>query len=259
MDKGKLPSEIARHFDENTEIKKNTIGRSNALVYRCVSPAKTLYLKIGLENSGLEKEYQNILWLHGRSPVPDIVEWVSDSNHDYLLVSEISGKMLCDTYYLKNAELAVSVLAAGIRLLHSLDITDCPLNNNLDIKLRDAGINIKNNQADTGCWKSSSGRFSAPADLFDYLLKNKPEEEELVFTHGDYCLPNIFGDGSLVKGFIDLGRAGIADKWQDIALCIRSFRYNFHTEKYDGLLLDRIGVPNNTEKLEYYTLLDELF
>jgi kanamycin kinase/aminoglycoside 3'-phosphotransferase-3 len=259
MDTGKLPAEILRHFDKDTEIKENTTGRSEARVYRCVSPVKTLYLKTGPKNKGLKKECQNILWLRGRSPVPDIVEWVSWGGYDYLLVSEIPGKMLCDAYYLRNAELAVSVLAEGIRLLHSIDITDCPLNNNLDIKLRDAAMNIKDNRVERGCWESSAGRFSSPGDLFGYLAENRPAKEELVFTHGDYCLPNVFGEGSLVRGFIDLGRAGIADKWQDIALCIRSLRYNFHTERYDGLLLDRMGIPNNTEKLEYYTLLDELF
>ncbi len=44
-------------------------------------------------------------------------------------------------------------------------------------------------------------------------LVNKKPGEELVLSHGDYCLPNIFGIQDLVTGYIDLGRAGIADKF----------------------------------------------
>jgi kanamycin kinase/aminoglycoside 3'-phosphotransferase-3 len=56
-----------------------------------------------------------------------------------------------------------------------------------------------------------------------------------------------------------MGRAGVADKWQDIALCIRSLWHNFHTREYDELLLQKIGISNDAKKLEYYILLDELF
>lgn len=51
-------------------------------------------------------------------------------------------------------------------------------------------------------------------------------EEEPVLSHGDYCLPNLFAMGHTLSGFIDLGRAGTADRWQDIALCYRSLKHN---------------------------------
>ena len=37
---------------------------------------------------------------------------------------------------------------------------------------------------------------------------------------------NIFLKDGEITGFIDLERAGIADKWQDIALAIRSIEFN---------------------------------
>jgi aminoglycoside phosphotransferase len=39
-------------------------------------------------------------------------------------------------------------------------------------------------------WKEST-QFNTPKELYDYLLANQ-HEEELVFSHGDYCLPNVF-------------------------------------------------------------------
>ena len=88
-----------------------------------------------------------------------------------------------------------------------------------------------------------------------------------MLSHGDYCLPNIFLQGGKISGFLDLGRAGTADKWQDIALCLRSLRQNF-AGKFSGqpqpgfsdkLLFDALGLKPNWEKIRYYTLLDELF
>ncbi|MCL1807346.1 MAG: hypothetical protein FWG31_06560 [Oscillospiraceae bacterium] len=72
-------------------------------------------------------------------------------------------------------------------------------------------------------------------------------------------------DGETVTGFIDAGRGGLADKWQDIALCVRSLGYNLRdsgqTEKdrYTALLLSCLGVEPDWVKIKYYILLDELF
>jgi kanamycin kinase/aminoglycoside 3'-phosphotransferase-3 len=87
---------------------------------------------------------------------------------------------------------------------------------------------------------------------------NKPKED-LVFSHGDYCLPNIFLEGGEITGFIDLGRAGIADKWQDIALAIRSLEYNLKSDKYIDLFFRYLEIEPDYEKIKYYILLDELF
>lgn len=62
-----------------------------------------------------------------------------------------------------------------------------------------------------------------------------------------------------MSGFIDLGRAGIADKWQDIALCVRSLKHNVQDHKYIDLLFKHLDIEPNYEKIKYYILLDELF
>ena len=87
-----------------------------------------------------------------------------------------------------------------------------------------------------------------------------------MLSHGDFCLPNVFIEDGRVSGLIDLGRAGTADRWQDIALCLRSLRDNargrFGTvcPGFDEeLLLRRLGMAPDREKIRYYLLLDELF
>jgi kanamycin kinase/aminoglycoside 3'-phosphotransferase-3 len=241
-------------------IKQVDIGMSTASVYQCISETDTYFLKINSKNSWLKDEYRNILWLYNKAPIPKIVEWYSDDINDYLLMSKINGLMLCDEYYLSNPVSAIYVLAKGLQLLQSIDIKNCNIVNNLDKKLNSAKNYVKNSKVDINYWDEETKKsFKSPNILLEYLYDNRPENEELVFTHGDYCLPNIFGIGNELSGFIDLSTAGIADKWQDIALCIRSFRYNFNTTEYDNLLLNKLGIEKDDKKLKYYILLDELF
>lgn len=252
-----LPEQIKMHVSD-MECIQNDVGCSQATIYKFFSNEKVLYLKVESKSGELETEYNNIRWLQGKLLVPHIIEWVTDDGFNYLLLSEMKGRMACDDYYLQNPHMAVTLLSEGIKQLQAVNINNCPINNDLNRKLYDASENIKNNYVDMTDWESNN-RFTNPSELLKYLKNNKPKNEELVFTHGDYCLPNIFGMEEKIGGFIDMGRAGIADKWQDIALCIRSLHHNFHTEEYDELLLSQIGISMNKEKLDYYILLDELF
>lgn len=80
-----------------------------------------------------------------------------------------------------------------------------------------------------------------------------------VLSHGDFCLPNVLAQGDSICGFIDLGRAGVADKWQDIALCYRSLQHNFdgtYGSSYEGFepgaLFEVLGIEPDWEKIRYY-------
>jgi len=47
-----------------------------------------------------------------------------------------------------------------------------------------------------------------------------PLSPDLVLTHGDYSLDKVSPDAAgQVTGFIDLGRLGVAARYQDLAIC----------------------------------------
>ncbi len=258
-----LPIELTEILHGYQSI-KDSIGCSSARVYKFQKDGHALFLKIDTINEEMRREYEIIQWLHKKLPVPEIKHFSERDGLVYFLTEEVKGHMTCTCpadELEKPYEQTVCLLADGLLLLQAVDIADCPFQNTLDQKLSKALYNITHGLVDQNDWEAENS-FKTPMDLYQYLLMNRPMEE-LYFTHGDYCLPNVFVDGKSITGFIDLGRAGIADKWQDIALCVRSLRYNLRKEEkreeYINLLFKHLKISPDWKKIEYYILLDELF
>ena len=128
-------------------------------------------------------------------------------------MSKIEGEMACSTELLTNPNHLVKLLANGLRILWEVDISKCPCNNSIDNKLRLAEILVRDNLCDIENVEPTTygeNGFENPEKLLQWLKENRPDEE-LVFSHGDYCLPNIFIRDDQINGFIDLGRSGVAD------------------------------------------------
>lgn len=240
-----------------------TIGCSGNQVYRVTRPDTSVsYLKIATAHNReeLDAEKACLDWLHHRLPVPQVQAYGHDSMHTYLLVSEITGVMACDKAYEQDIPTLVHLLAEGLRQIHHVDITACPFDQRLSHKLQLAQRRVALGLVDEGDFDEQRRGMSAAA-LFKQLLASQPDDEDLVFTHGDYCLPNIFLDPhhQRVNGFIDWGRAGIADRYQDVALAARSLTYNVGPG-WEPLLWQAYGLTTvDTDKLAFYQLLDEFF
>lgn len=226
-------------------------------------------LKIQTINEESDREYRLMEWLQDKLPVPTILKFERDAKKNYLLMTKILGEMSCADSYMKHPEQLTDILAEGLQLLWNVDISNCPFPNHLEVKLKLAKYNVENNLVDLDSLEPNTfneSGFKNPEHLLEWLYNNKPEEE-LVFSHGDFCLPNIFLADGKVSGYIDLGRTGIADKWQDIALCYRSLKHNFGGKftgkQYEGfnenMLFEKLGIEPKWDKIQYYILLDELF
>lgn len=104
-------------------------------------------------------------------------------------------------------------------------------------------------------WQDST-EFRNPDDLYRWLIEKRPEEE-IVFSHGDIGANFFVKDEEII--FYDLARCGIADKWLDIALCVRDIRDYYPNSAYEKLFFEMLGLEPDYEKIEYYILLDEMF
>ena len=260
-----MPDSIKNALESHTyEIDSIGMSGSGILLF------ENEVLKIQKDSDEAKNEAQAMKWLAGRLSVPKVIAHEHKDGKSYLLMSRVAGKMACDKQYMQNPEKLTELLAIALQQLWQIDISSCPLNWRLDRKLESARFRVKNNLVDTENVEpdtfGTNGLFKNPADLLQWLETHHPNEE-LVLSHGDFCLPNIYIDDNEKISFIDLGRTGIADKWQDIALCYRSLRDNFAGryggESYSGydpnLLFEKLGLEPDWEKIRYYTLLDELF
>ena len=89
-------------------------------------------------------------------------------------------------------------------------------------------------------------------DKYDCPFKSKDNIGN-DFVHGDLCLPNIYVDENYnFAGFIDLDNSGRGDRWYDYSWLLWSLEYNLKTDKYNKVLLDRLGLKFDSEKYDEY-------
>lgn len=264
MNQVQVPSKIRLLIDKKPFI-VDDIGMSGnqVLVF------EDMVLKIGDNPASMVEQVRMMQWLKGKIPVPQVLHYEEENGKYYLLMSRIGGKMSSDTYYLEHPNILLSALAYGLKMLWEVDVRECPRVRDLDVVLKEARIQVENDLVDLDNVEPTTfgeGGFESPKHLLEWLENNRPSFEP-VFSHGDYCLPNVFLENDRIKGFIDLDRAGIGDKWNDIALCYRSLKHNFdgtyggkvYEDFNPDMLFEALGIEPDWEKIKYYLLLDELF
>jgi kanamycin kinase len=274
-----LPEPL-EHQLEGFSFGRVTVGQSSAGVWRCTRTpsgthtfdlektlSQTVFLKIAsvLDNPdpgcSVRAEAEKLEWMRSRDvSVPNIVQFLELNGFEYLVTTALPGRDASNDWRKDEIPRVVEALADGLRLLHSIPVEGCPFDLRLEIKMAQAKERVESGLIElNGLDEERLGRTAE--SLLQELLERKPSTEDLVFCHGDFCLPNIILDGPRV-GFVDVGRAGIADRWQDLALMTRSLESDMNPQ-FNGFsrrFLERYGVTEpDPEKLAFYTLLDEFF
>ena len=218
-----------------------------------------------LKTGASAAEIAMLRWMRGRVPVPEVLA----AEGEFLLMRRVPGNMLCKAVFTDRPQILLERIAEGMQLLWHADVTGCPYPNRLELALEEARKRVEAGLCSTTDVEPETygkGGFASPEALYRWLADNRPDEHP-VLTHGDFCLPNVFADETGITGFIDLGRAGISDPYQDIALVYRSLRHNYEGKyarpnmpklNYDELFAV-LGITPDFERVRYYTLLDELF
>lgn len=244
-----------------------SLGESVASVWRCsMSGAPTFYLKTAAlaAELRLDEEAERLRWMKARAlPVPAVREYGHTDHAEYLLLDEVTGVAASDPTWRRFLPEVVTALGEGLAWLHRTPIADCPFDHRLAQQVRDA------------CRRTATGRVReddfdderagrGATDLLTELLTSVPEGEDLVFSHGDFSLPNVVldraPDGRLhIAGLVDCGRAGVADRHQDLALAVRSITHDLG-RGWVAPFFRAYGFPHpQPERLRFYTLLDEFF
>ena len=238
---------------------------SNAGVY----VYEQFVLKIQPHSVEADNEVEMLNILSERNLAPKVIVREVLDGTDYLLMERCRGKMLCGVALLRDERKLMQIASEVLHKLWSIDVEACPIDMTLKRKLKLAEYNVTHDLVNIDnvdpTTFGANGRFANPERLLVWLMDNQPVED-LAVTHGDFCLPNVFFDGKGAK-VIDVGRGGVADKYQDIALLYRSLRDNLRG-RYGGADLGKLnddmffsvlGIVPDWEKIDYYILLDELF
>jgi len=254
-----LPPTWRQRFAD-IRYEQQTIGESRADVFR-LTPAGSdpLFVKseTGISFAELPGEVQRLRWL-AEQDVPAARVLDSTEAHDryWLLMTAVPGRDLASSEHLAPQQV-VSLAAHALRTLHALDIKNCPFDHRLDAKIALAREHLLAGLIDEEDFDDSRLGQSAAA-VFEQMLAARPDSEDLVVTHGDACLPNLLADNGRFSGFVDCGRLGVSDRFQDLALAAHSIAYNLG-EQWLPVFFEAYGVQPDQRKIAFYQLLDEFF
>ncbi len=245
-------------------------GKSGAGVFRAAiyEGGREVYLKVrglvdGFEpGCSLLSEMERLTWLYGFFPVPKVEAFFKSDKHEFLLLSALKGRDASAVRNSKEAVRNLTIIVEALKKLHAIPTIDCPFIQKTEIKIEQARKRLAAGFVDPENFDEER-RGRDPRELFEELLATQPPSADLVVTHGDFCLPNIVIDRNEVSGLIDVGRLGIADRYQDLALLSRSLGgglNSFYGTKLAKKVFELYGIRTlDEQKLRFFQMLDEFF
>ncbi len=242
---------------------QNLKGQSGGAVYRLQGrpDASDLFLKHGRGSVAADilDEMERLHWMAGHLPVPTVRHFVYTGDEAWLLTTALPGNTAYDLLraYPDGRLAIVDKLAAFLRRLHGIPVSKCPFNSGYDYRLVQGRERIEAGLVDEDDFDEAREGWTAE-QVWEALRRFLPFTPDSVVTHGDFSLDNLLFHEGEVAGCIDVGRAGIADRYQDLAVI-----WNSLGEFGDALqnrLLAGYGIAQlEHDKLQFHLTLDELF
>jgi aminoglycoside 3'-phosphotransferase-1 len=220
-----------------------------------------LYLKYGHGSvaQDLADEMARMRWLARHASVPELRGFVATCDDAWLLMSAMTGRTAYDLLEAEPGQRSaiVEAIATHLRQLHALPIEECPFNSAHTLRLAAARSRMEAGEIDISDFDEEREGWTAE-QVWAEMIALLPLVADPVVTHGDYSLDNILMKNGCVTGLVDLGRVGIADRYQDLAIlanCLREFG-----DDLQELLFAAYGISQPDErKLKFHLMLDELF
>lgn len=237
-------------------------GMSGDLVFRLDAP-QAAFVKVGaagrrISDEEMSREIAALAWLDGRCGAPRLLWFGRVEGRPALLMEALRGSAL---HALKGDAAEAGAVAAiqALARLHALPIDDCPFDERLDVKLAEARRRIEGGELTEDDFDPERKGRTAE-DIWGELMALRPSSEDLVVTHGDASWPNFIVRQAAPCGLIDLGRLGVSDRYQDLAIFLRSGARNAPHLDVAALVPAHYPLADlDLARLHYYRLLDEIF
>jgi aminoglycoside phosphotransferase len=236
-------------------------GASGDLVFR-IAGDPPLFAKLAdparrINCAEMAREVAALRWLEGRLPSARLVWSGLVGERPAMLTEALPGQAL-HALSVDRAESGAVAALRALGRLHALPIEACPFDERLTVKLAESQRRVRGGEVEVERFDPDNAGASPQTMLAD-LLARRPTKEDLVVTHGDASWPNFILQPDGTVAILDLGRFGVADRHQDLALFVRSARWNFPELDVEAVLARVYPVAAKPELLAYYRLLDELY
>lgn len=242
---------------------RNLVGEAGAHVHRLHrADAPALYLKHGDGGAAIAivDEFARLQWFADRWPVPRVEHFEWSDGAAWLLTRAVPGRTAYE--WLKDdparAEAIVTSIGRRLRELHGLPVDPCPFSAHHRLQLDLARQRLEAGLIDADDFDDTRQGWT-PQQVWEALGATLPIAEDPVVSHGDFSLDNLLmNEHGDVVGVIDLGRAGVADRYRDLAIlanCLDEFGPTLRRTLFNAY---GIAEPDR-RKLDFHLLLDECF
>lgn len=254
------PSLVALTADASWTAPRD--GRSGAQVFRVERAGEpAIFVKYGAgRTAGLvADEFARLEWLRSRIAAPMVERFERSGEAAWLVTRAAPGISVYDAMRACAAgrSAIIAALAAALREIHALNGASCPFTETLARRLIEARANIDAGRVDGHDFDAERAGLT-PEEVWSELMSTRPPSEDIVVAHGDFALDNVIIDRGAVSAILDLGRAGLADRYQDLAIAWRGLG-EFGPEA-QARFLSAYGVEEPDEaRLRFYRRLDEFF
>lgn len=254
-----LPPGI-KHFIADATLTSDKIGASPCKVYQFSKGKERFFLKTSTPvyaptTYSVLREARAIEWLTGRVKVPELVLLAENEYGEAMITRAVPARPLADRIHA--GQPVTQLFQEALRQLQNLPIKDCPLHAGAAFRLKELEYLISKGLHEQEYELDQWPGVHDEQDLLMLLHATLPEED-LVFAHGDLGDSNLFVDDKDQLYFLDLGRAGLADRWMDIAFAHRNLREDV-SEKVADEFIKSLPYADVPAKREFFMQLDELF
>ena len=242
------------------------IGESGAGVERIVAAdggVSFLKMGTGLRAGDVCDEFARLQWLARRWPVPAVRHFVATPAAAWLWTEALPGRSAFEELERATTAAARGRIAAELgrflRRLHAVPTEECPFRSDAALRLARARARLEAGEIDESDFDAERAGWTAER-VWAELLRTRPRSTEEVVTHGDFSLDNVFLADGEVTGCLDVGRTGVADRYQDLAIltnCLDEFGAELTAHFFAGYGLSPAAV--DPQRIHFHRLLDECF
>ena len=173
----RMPESIAAILGDAAG-KADGLGKSAAEVYLF----DDYVLKVRPADGWDTVDTRILRWMKGKLPVPEVAAHAVQDGLDWLLMTRIRGKELCDPSVMGNPTLLLDCMAEALHLLWSIPVQDCPFERSVEGNLARAEKTILAGSFDSSDCEPETfgpGGFENPQALLDWLKSHRPERDDI--------------------------------------------------------------------------------